>query len=104
MSVDKTGKVGPTGMRIYTAGIAIQQVFILCFLSLLIKFHILMRRGAGVPERSGNWLILTYVMYFTLFTITVRANAFCSLSPSLLTTLCCFRPVSSTVWPSSLEA
>lgn len=85
MSADSTGKAAPIGMRVYTAGIAIQQVFILCFLCLLIKFHLLMRRGAGVQERSDQWHILTYVMYFTLFTITVRANPSClSLSAPFL--------------------
>lgn len=71
MSADDESNVGVIGSRIYTGGIAVQQCFIFCFTGLLIKFHRVMLRGGGIPEKGSQWRVLVYVMYFTLFTITV---------------------------------
>ncbi|KAL1995977.1 hypothetical protein VTN49DRAFT_512 [Thermomyces lanuginosus] len=72
MSADDESNVGVIGSRIYTGGIAVQQCFIFCFTGLLIKFHRVMLRGGGIPEKGSQWRVLVYVMYFTLFTITTR--------------------------------
>lgn len=58
------------GTHIYTAGIAVQQFFILCFLGLIIYFHVKMSKGEGRQDRYG-WKRLIYPLYATLLLITV---------------------------------
>ena len=58
-------------MNIYTAGIAIQEFFILCFLALLIVFHKRMLAGYRNIERGNGWKWMVYGMYVTLLCLTV---------------------------------
>ena len=68
-------------MNIYTAGIAIQEFFILCFCALLIVFHKRMLSGYRNIERGNGWKLMVYGMYVTLLCLTVRALFF-FLTPS----------------------
>ncbi|KAB8217607.1 RTA1 like protein-domain-containing protein [Aspergillus novoparasiticus] len=65
-------KLNRTGMNIYTAGIAIQEFFILCFLALLIVFHKRMLSGYRNLERGNAWKLMVYGMYATLLCLTTR--------------------------------
>ena len=58
------------GLNIYSGGVALQQVFILSFISLIIIFHRKMLRGEMVQGRHG-WKRLLYPLYATLLLITV---------------------------------
>jgi hypothetical protein len=58
-------------LNIYTAGIALQQAFIVGFIGLAIYFHRKMLRGEGNPERGPQWRTIMYGLYGTLGLITV---------------------------------
>ncbi|MCJ1316866.1 hypothetical protein MMC15_002187 [Xylographa vitiligo] len=59
------------GLNIYSGGVALQQVFILSFISLIIIFHRKMLRGEKFQGRHG-WKRLLYPLYATLLLITLR--------------------------------
>ncbi|MCJ1282191.1 hypothetical protein MMC26_001514 [Xylographa opegraphella] len=59
------------GLNIYSGGVALQQFFILSFISLIVIFHRKMLRGESVQGRHG-WKRLLYPLYATLLLITLR--------------------------------
>ncbi|MCJ1400364.1 hypothetical protein MMC11_003569 [Xylographa trunciseda] len=59
------------GLNLYSGGVALQQIFILCFISLIIIFHRKMLRGEVVQGRH-DWKRLLYPLYATLLLITLR--------------------------------
>ncbi|KAH6677554.1 RTA1 domain protein [Halenospora varia] len=61
-----------TGLRFYTAGIALQEVFILGFTGMAIRFHWMMANGHGNPERGNGWKRLVFTTYASLAFITIR--------------------------------
>ena len=59
------------GLHIYMIGVGIQQIFIIAFTGLLIRFQVLYRRD--YPHTSSKLLMyLVYTMYAVLALITVR--------------------------------
>jgi hypothetical protein len=74
-------KTMDAGKKIYMAGIGVQELFILLFSSLIVKFHVdalrLERQGLltaidGRGKRSQMWKWLTYSLYAVLMLITMR--------------------------------
>ena len=61
------------GLNIYSGGVALQQVFILSFITLIIIFHRKALRGEIVQGRYG-WKRLLYPLYATLLLITVNTR------------------------------
>ncbi len=59
------------GTKIYTAGLAIQQLFVAGFFVLLVIFHMKMAKGVGRADRPG-WQKITYAMYASLLLISIR--------------------------------
>lgn len=72
MDSDFSNEMDKIGLHIYTAGIAAQQLFILCFCGLLFVFHRQLRQGHGDESRGRHWHTLVIAMYATLGCITVR--------------------------------
>ncbi|CAI7614267.1 unnamed protein product [Penicillium manginii] len=67
------------GVHIYMAGIAVQEIFIVCFIGLTIHLHRRLleieRTGVQVGKMANlafNWRWLFYTMYFALIMITIR--------------------------------
>jgi hypothetical protein len=67
------------GIHIYMGGIGLQEMFILIFAAICIKFNLVMRRQELSPAgtlildgRPKNWRRLLYVVYASLTLITVR--------------------------------
>ncbi|KAJ7495344.1 RTA1 like protein-domain-containing protein [Mycena latifolia] len=58
-----------TGVHIYMGGIGMQQLFILGFISLVVRFHYKMKRN---PAARPGWKRLLYAMYASLTLITIR--------------------------------
>ncbi|KAI9707846.1 MAG: hypothetical protein M1820_004452 [Bogoriella megaspora] len=59
------------GLHIYMGGIGIQQLFILLFTFLAIKFHLQLLHQPPSPHRSRG-LLLLYTLYAVLLLITIR--------------------------------
>lgn len=75
MDSDFSKQMNTIGLHIYTAGIAIQQFFILCFCYLMYAFHKRMRQGYGDYSRGPQWRTLIIAMWVTLFLITVSHSS-----------------------------
>jgi hypothetical protein len=69
------------GVHIYMAGIGLQELFILIFASISIKFHLIMRQHEKsladtsnqiLDGRPRNWKWLLYAVYSSLVLITIR--------------------------------
>jgi hypothetical protein len=64
------------GIHLYMGGIGLQQFCILIFLSIAIKFHLIMNqqeRSRQILDRKPrNWRMLHYVLYASLALITTR--------------------------------
>lgn len=73
MDSDFSNEMDKIGLHIYTAGIAAQQFFILCFCGLLFVFHRHMRQGHGDQFRGSHWHTLVLAMYATLGCIAVSS-------------------------------
>ncbi|MCJ1389645.1 hypothetical protein MMC18_002502 [Xylographa bjoerkii] len=71
MGQNGDGSMVTLGLNIYSGGVALQQAFILSFISLIIIFHRKMLRGETVQGRHG-WKKLLYPLYATLLLITLR--------------------------------
>ncbi|CAG8292335.1 unnamed protein product [Penicillium nalgiovense] len=71
MDSDFSAKMTKIGLHIYTAGIAAQQFFILCFCGLLFAFHRRMQEHGSISRGSG-WRPLVMAMWATLTFITIR--------------------------------
>jgi hypothetical protein len=62
------------GLHVYMGGVGLQQLFILLFSILIVKFHrrlLNLERSVGLGEKS-NWLPLLYATYACLVFITIR--------------------------------
>jgi hypothetical protein len=70
MDSDFSAEMNKIGLHIYTAGIAAQQFFILCFCGLLFAFHRRMQEHGSI-SRGGGWRPLVMAMWATLAFITV---------------------------------
>ncbi|KAJ7735968.1 RTA1 domain-containing protein [Mycena metata] len=62
------GSIGLLGIHVYEGGIGLQELFILGFIGLVIRFHYKMRRLEG----STEWKRPLYTIYATLGLITIR--------------------------------
>jgi len=63
------------GKNIYMTGVGIQQLFIILFLALIVKFHmdLIKLEKTGQQLRSqGKWKWLTYALYVVLALISIR--------------------------------
>ncbi|OBT70488.1 hypothetical protein VE03_00293 [Pseudogymnoascus sp. 23342-1-I1] len=64
------------GIRIYMAGISLQETFIIVFVGFAVTFHkrLLKAEETGLFERTGkkNWRRLLYTIYLSLLLITIR--------------------------------
>jgi hypothetical protein len=81
MNQENGQKIMETGKNVYMVGVGVQQIFILIFLALIVRFHMGMlkveRQGQSNGEngRGGgvaHWKWLTYTLYAVLALITVR--------------------------------
>ncbi|KAF5864598.1 hypothetical protein ETB97_007156 [Aspergillus alliaceus] len=72
MASDFSNRMNAIGFHIYTAGIAVQEFFILCFCGLLVMFHRRMILGYGSIERGPQWKVMVICMYITLLCLTTR--------------------------------
>jgi hypothetical protein len=63
-----------TGKNIYMLGVGIQQLFIILFFALIVRFHydMVQQERNGLPAKAGRWKWLTYALYVVLVLITVR--------------------------------
>ena len=73
-SSSETDSIVMVGIHIYMGGVGLQQLFILLFLILVVKFH---RRALEIERFDGlwgksNWRPLLYVTYACLAFITIR--------------------------------
>jgi len=71
ISVSGTTTAVQTGLWIYTAGVALQQSFILIFVAVAISFHQQLLRK-GTVDRSTSWRRLLWTLYAVLTLITIR--------------------------------
>ncbi|KAH8590580.1 RTA1 like protein-domain-containing protein [Bisporella sp. PMI_857] len=63
------------GIRVYMGGIGFQELCILLFLSVAVKFHLTMlkqERDRVLLDQPRKWRALLYTLYLTLALITVR--------------------------------
>jgi hypothetical protein len=74
-------KTMDAGKKVYMIGVGVQELFILLFSSLIVKFHIdalVLDRQGLLPIRTGSgrtggmWKWLTYSLYAVLVLITIR--------------------------------
>lgn len=70
MDSDFSPEMNKIGLHIYTAGIAVQQFFILCFCGLLLAFQRRMQHYGSISHGRG-WRPLAWAMWATLGFITV---------------------------------
>lgn len=71
MDGDWSKEISLIGIRIYVGGIALQQVFILGFVILLVKFHLRAERGYADPARNDGWRYLIPSIYAVIALISV---------------------------------
>ncbi|OJJ42486.1 hypothetical protein ASPZODRAFT_43043, partial [Penicilliopsis zonata CBS 506.65] len=72
MDSDFSDEMDRIGLHVYTGGIALQELFIVCFCFLLFSFHKRMREGGGMMDRGRTWHTMVMAMYVTLGFITAR--------------------------------
>lgn len=60
----------PLGLHVYMGGVGLQQLFILCFIGLTIRFQRQIKRDAPVSDQKRA-LRLLYILYAVLTLITV---------------------------------
>lgn len=73
LTVSDDPQIEQKGLHIYTGGVALQQFFILCFISLALRFHHQLLSGRNVLDiKLLNAKKLLYVLYTSLGLITVR--------------------------------
>ncbi|KAF2116441.1 RTA1 like protein-domain-containing protein [Lophiotrema nucula] len=64
-----------TGKNVYMTGVGVQQLFILLFIGLIVKFHVevnQLERNGVVNHAGKRWRWLTYALYAALVLITIR--------------------------------
>ncbi|PVH74454.1 hypothetical protein DL98DRAFT_429414 [Cadophora sp. DSE1049] len=72
LTISKNFSTLQTGLRIYTAGVALQEFFILCFLFLVWTFQKRLGRECEDVEKVGKARGLLWVVYAVLGLITFR--------------------------------
>lgn len=72
MTISKDFQTLQNGLHIYTAGVALQQFFIICFLCFVFHFNRRIKREC--PDRIAEAHRLLWVMYFALTMISVSSN------------------------------
>jgi hypothetical protein len=72
MTISKDFKTLQNGLHIYTAGVALQELFILIFLYLVFTFQRRLSRSNLSPGRISQAKKLIYVMYLSLALISFR--------------------------------
>ena len=72
MDSDFSRQLSIIGVRIYMGGIALQEVFILGFLVLLILFRNKTRRGEADVERNDGWRYLNPALLAVVTLISVH--------------------------------
>lgn len=78
-AISRNVATSKSGFHIYTAGVALQQFFILCFIVLATVFHRPLKANRNVQSaKSGERLL--YTMYAALFLISVS-----QISPTIST-------------------
>ncbi|CAK5272339.1 unnamed protein product [Mycena citricolor] len=60
------------GIHIYMGGIGLQEIFVLGFTGLVIRFHIVMKRLTDGGMTSASWKWPLYLTYMSLSLITIR--------------------------------
>ena len=73
LSGDAPANIMQIGFNVYRAGIGLQELFIVLFTFLTIRFHkeMLERDRAGLVPRHIKWKRLTWTLYAVLALITV---------------------------------
>lgn len=69
--VSTNAQTEKTGLHIYTGGVALQQFFILCFISLVSTFHRRLLKASDVSNIFDGMKLL-YALYISLGLITVN--------------------------------
>lgn len=70
-SLQVTNRILP-GLHIYTAGVGIQQLFIIIFALFAIKLHMVLLRDEGLTQKpKSRALLLLYTLYAVLAMVTV---------------------------------
>ena len=72
MTTNKNSGNSQTGLHIYTAGVALQEAVILCFVGLCIMFQRRLKAESTTPGASKVNRLM-FILYFTLTMITVRS-------------------------------
>jgi len=71
MTISKNIKTLQRGLNIYTAGVALQEFFILCFIFLVVTFQRRFKREESDPLRIKQANRLVIVTYISLALISV---------------------------------
>jgi len=71
MTISKNMKTLQRGLNIYTAGVALQQFFILCFIFLVYTFWKRVGREESNPIRLKNANKLVLILFISLALISV---------------------------------
>lgn len=72
MTVSDNYKTLQNGLHIYTAGVALQEFFIICFIFLVFTFHKRLLKEETDPSRLRGAKKLLLILYGSLVLITVR--------------------------------
>jgi len=72
MTISNNFKTLQNGLHIYTAGVALQEFFILCFLFLVFTFHRRLLREETIPGRLRGAKKLLIILYASLGLISFR--------------------------------
>jgi hypothetical protein len=81
MNQENGAKVIEIGKNVYMSGVGVQQLFILIFLGMIVKFHVdvlgleqndQLCDANGSRRRVAPWKWLTYTLYVVLGLITIR--------------------------------
>jgi len=74
VSPGSSATVVDVGLKVYMVGIGLQELFILLFLALMIRFHVRMNTmdKTMISIREVSWRPLQWALYSVLLAITVR--------------------------------
>ncbi|KAH6716323.1 RTA1 like protein-domain-containing protein, partial [Leptodontidium sp. MPI-SDFR-AT-0119] len=72
LSLSKTAKTANLGLHVYTGGVIFQQLLIICFLALTVKFKSLLRRDVSDRGTRQQGVVMIRVLRFSLLLITFR--------------------------------
>lgn len=75
MTISENFKTLQNGLNIYTAGVALQEFFIFCFLFLVFSFHKRLLKEETDPSRLRGAKKLLFILYASLALISVRQSS-----------------------------